>query len=83
MRIKELKSTRGFKPCGIYNTGYLGLEVEISNTNEAARVSWSHEEKISRWLQIKYTKSGEPYIRYRGRRYRLVAFMRYPWFVSK
>lgn len=48
----------------------------IDERGEAVRWQWYDNEPTKRWQAIKYTKSGDPYITIKGRRYRLDEFMR-------
>ena len=75
---------RQFTPCAYFcDSAFSALYLEIANSGDAVRVMYeyakSSEEtikKVSRWQQIKYTKKGEPYIMYMGRRYSLDNFLR-------
>lgn len=77
---------KDFKPQGYKAINYGGLEIEINNTGEAARVrsvsqSWVDGHvvysPVSRWLQIKHTPiKGRAYIRHRGVRYHLDEFIK-------
>ena len=65
------------------DSAFSALYLEIANSGDAARVMYeyakSSEEtikKVGRWQQIKYTKKGEPYIVYMGRKYGLDNFLR-------
>lgn len=75
-----------FKPQGYKVLNYGGLEIEINNTGEAARVrsicqSWVTGEPlyspVSKWLQIKYTPiKGRAYIKYKSIRHHLDEFIK-------
>lgn len=64
----------GFKPQGVYNLSMArAILIEISNDGSCARYCEStytfmkekYINRYGRWQEIKYTKSGEPYIRWR------------------
>lgn len=69
-----------FKTHGYYAvSNWGGLEIEISNDGEGARLKENYKDepqKVSRWQKIKYTSSGRAYVTYYGKRYYLDAFMK-------
>ena len=76
-----MKTKEEFKPVGYYCiSNWGGIEIEINNYGDAVRYRWSYgnpNEKVSRWQQIKYSKSGRTYFVSKRRRYYLDEFMNY------
>lgn len=78
----ETTHRNGFKPQGVYNLSIAqSILIEISDCGSGARYCEStynfmkekYINRYGRWQEIKYTKNGEPYIRWRtyGRNSRL------------
>lgn len=65
-----------------YDSLWSAFLLEVSPDGDGARVQRSvqkaHGESLSpaRWQAIKYTRRGDPYVTYRGRRLHLDLFMR-------
>lgn len=51
-----------------------GMEIQLSDDGEAARLQYYG--KPSRWQQVKYNRSGDPYVTHFGRKYSLNQFMK-------
>ena len=82
-----MKHSNNFKACGVFNLNIMhAVLIEISNDGSMARYCDSRYTSAltintyGRWQEIKYTKSGKPYIRQRthgqDRRLYLENFMR-------
>lgn len=56
------------------NHGGIGLMIDESG--EAVRWQWYDDKPTKRWQAIKYTRSGDPYVTIKGRRFKLDEFMR-------
>ena len=58
---------------------YGGYELEVSRDGSCARVRSDFDGKVSknpRWQEIKYTKNGEPFVTFYGKRMKLDNFIR-------
>lgn len=68
-----------FKASGylcLSNSG--GIEVEINSCGDGVRYRFTHDQKVSRWQEIKYSRrESRPYFVCHKRRYYLDQFMRY------
>lgn len=57
-------------------SNYGGIGLMINESCEAVRWQWYDNKPTKRWQAIKYTRSGDPYVTIKGRRFRLDEFMR-------
>ena len=72
---------RAFRINGVcFRDYYRALYIQVSNDGNMARIAESEGRhaayKVRRWQTIKYTKGGEPYVTFDGRRYKLDMFLR-------
>lgn len=52
-----------------------GIEIHLSDTGEAVKVRW-YGDTNNRWHKIYWNLNGDPYFRFKGRRWRIDNFMR-------
>lgn len=74
-----------FKVHGIYCTSaYTCYKVQINESGDAARVKYSYYSEIkgkeietpAKWQKIKYSRKGDPFVTFRGKRLLLDKFMK-------